>query len=1179
MRGFTFTLDSLVAFFLLLSLIPAFALVSSSDNSGSAAFESLYSQAQGAVASFSKLELSDVRRLPEARALFDSGFYSEEEAGEKTVMEAVGELWAAGNESLARNLSQAVFAEVLPARFGAAVAVEGETVYNSSEPDPERFLAASRRFVSGVNKSAPATGCIARAMVSNIAGKNEHEYAFFGGFTGQGNVTVFLEGFPENASFKAIELEANAASDFRLYVNGFDCGLFSAGTGNYSVSSWEVTDSDCLDALDSSGGNYLDFNFTGDELSEKFFGGGFVDVVYEVDELVPPVRDTQRVYLQGIDGLPNYYSSFFVPGSLESINASLHFYNNYTSYFRVGNTTLMHDNGSDEAQTVFIPNSEFASFFSFDELSGETVPIRFEVFANATGETGHADIVLITDVSGSMRWRMDSGNNGAQRACSDSELYDDDSERLSVAKCVDKDFIQAILEGVGNQVALVSFSSSVVNYTNFTNNSGYLNDTIDDYYANGGTCIACAINQARELLANSGPNRTRYVIVMSDGVATVRATETCTPAFRDVDFYNGSAAVAVGDDGYSLVWNGSGWGYEYVGSNSDFYAVSATLWEEAFAVRSSGRVYDWDGDSWGYYDDVGWPALYGVDVLDPSTGFAVGSSGHVYEWDSSGNDWDWFDDTGYNTFYDVDVFDDSIAFASSNYGDVYEWDSSGNDFDLAMDGPSWLDLYAVAVASDSLAFAFGESGRVYEWDGASWSYREDKGSNSFRDAELYGESFGVAVGDNGWIYHWDGDSWDSVSSPVSSDVYGVAVYNSSLAKAVTRNGEVLSWDGSSWSVEFDYDCDNGNETAGRSCGDSSSCYLSSSCPADNAVNSACWSRDEYNATVYSVGFGPVSSCNFANETLNAIAECGNGTYFTSSNASALADFYRSLARTIVRASNESQVLRLSGSINATLYPDSFIEYSFEPEQAEYSYGDLSLTIESLPLVSCSQDLFVPEQVKVDELLATSYSYSYWTHDVRLQNSLTGGEESAFNLSVYGSDYGELGDPFKVYFNSSRIASGEDNYFDVRTGSAPAQDSPECSTDNRIIYRGRVNAQVNYSSIFPACEARNATIYYDLDYDGVADGFVETSIGGSLPSAGEEFVSPEEFNSTHNGIDDALQRLLDKINFVNDYPSSPSGAIDNPVNLRLEDEIGSVVLVGQNVPFLWGPAEVTVMVWS
>jgi len=556
-----------------------------------------------------------------------------------------------------------------------------------------------------------------------------------------------------------------------------------------------------------------------------------------------------------------------------------------------------------------------------------------------------------------------------------------------------------------------------------------------------------------------------------------------------------------------------------------------------------------------------------------SFGFAVGRYGKIYGY--NGALWSQSRDTGGEEWRGVDIWNANLALAvgrSSDDDRVADWD--GSSWSYYEPSGFTNSIYDVKFLNSTRAIAAGYGGRVYEWTGADgWSNFDDTGGQLWYDVAPINESAFALLSSTGEIDVWDGESWYDFTSPVSTGE-GIAFKNSTEGFVAGRN-ELYYWDGSSWSIKMNAEM--GTASTGISCGDSSSCFssFSSNWAARNANWSSCRAHYDLNATVYSVGFGPVASCGLADDTLNAVADCGNGSYFTSSNASELAEFYTSLARTIVEESNASQLLNIStGDFNATLYPDSYIEFSFIPEASEYEYGDLSVTIETPALPSCNGSVFIPDAISVDEAMITSYSADKWTDLVQVQGGVV------FNLAEYALDYEYLGDPFVVQFNASKISSGESNEFSVQTGTSYGNASSECSNDNRVIYTGRLRAQVNYSSIFPECYSRNATVYYDLDYDGVSDGSINISIGSEkLESAGDEYVTPEYLDTNNNGVDNALQRLLDTLNFMNDNPSSPSGAIDNPIDLKIGDSVNLTVIVGQGIPFMWGPAEVAVIIWS
>ncbi|MFH0835178.1 MAG: vWA domain-containing protein [Candidatus Micrarchaeota archaeon] len=1184
-KGMVFSIDALVAFLLLTTALGAFALTQHIFVSTSVVGESAHAVAQDGVSVLAKARIYDVRRLPEVDALFQSGALGASDLN-KSVLEVLGAFWAAnnsGNFSAALSLSRAVLSPAMPENVQWAVRIEEDIVYNTSTPSVQHLMAVSRRLVSGVASQLPSTGCVARAFVERIRGKHEKAYAFFGGFIGEGNITAIVRGVPQDALVENVVLEINAGDNLSLFANGIPCGSFTKTAGNYSVDSWTVTVPSCLGALVKGGDNNFSINFTGSLLQNKYAGGGFVAVTYNTSIMSPPPQYSMAEYLTGVDGLFNTYSSFYVPGTVTLASAHLRFLNNYTTMLFVGNKTLMSWNGTNETQTVDIPNANFsAAFPDYSAISMRTVPVRMKVVANVTGGYGNADIVLITDVSGSMDWRMDSDSTygvNRTRTCNDTALYEQgNSQRMSVARCVDEDFVDAVMEGVGNKLALVSFSTGISNYTELTNNSAYLDSVIEDYQPTSSTCICCAINKAYEILAaQSGVNRSRFIIVMSDGVPNVRCVPTCSADLRSVSMYNSTRGFAVGTNGLAMQWDGANWTADDTPSDSyDLYGVSATQSARAFSSGESGKIYKWTGGSaWTQDTDTGSNTHYAVSLYNSSLAFSVGSSGKIFRW--LGSSWAEQADMGNNALYGVSVYNGSLAFAVGDSGKIERWL-----------GGSWMEqtdtggnvFYAVKAYNGSLAFAVGDSGKIYRWLGGSWAQDTDSGGNTFYAVDIWNGSLAFAAGSSGLIYRWNGASWQSQTSPTSSSIRGLSFVNGTYAKAVTSDGEILSWNGASWTEEWQYQCDNGNSSAGVSCSDNDACSVTTSCPSRNANYSSCRAFHDLNATAHAIGFGPVATCGFANTTLYAVSQCGNGSYFASSNASELADFYRSLARTIVQASNTSQIMTLSGSINSTLFADSYLEFHYTPAVPDYGYQELLIQRETPYFTSCQGAVYFPQQMSVDSFKVTSYSSADWTANVTLKNSAQDWL-NVFTLAAYNAtSYKDTGDPFFVQFNASLLRSGEYNYVDVRLQSAPGNQTASCSQKNRAIYEGRIKAAVNYSGVFLQCRARNATVYYDLDYDSAPDGYVNLTIGTDLPSAGADYVTVDQLDTDGNAVDDALQRLLTQLNmYAQVGDSGPAGSITNPIEVQLDSEVGSSAVTGQGIPFLWGPSEVEVLVWT
>jgi hypothetical protein len=298
------------------------------------------------------------------------------------------------------------------------------------------------------------------------------------------------------------------------------------------------------------GGNVLSFNFYGDR---SFIGGGHFKVTYNTTQMAPEEEvGRDRYWFPGIHGLINLYDSFYVPGTLTSMNAYLHYYNNLTVnntnatiYFFIGNKKIFKSNNTGE-QIITLSYDNITQKFGSEQnlintVSNKTVPIRLGTeIVNESG-VGNADIILITDLSGSMDWCISNTSTNCPHniQCNNPRINTSNQDRISKAKCLDKEFVNITLSNPGNRVGLVGFDGTggcIRSYTAFanilTNNTSGLNSEINRYTAGGSTCIACSINRAYDILrTQSDSSRQKFIIVMTDGLANTdpRTMNTSTP--------------------------------------------------------------------------------------------------------------------------------------------------------------------------------------------------------------------------------------------------------------------------------------------------------------------------------------------------------------------------------------------------------------------------------------------------------------------------------------------------------------------------------------------------------------------------------------------------------------------------------------------------------------------------
>ncbi|MEM1536026.1 MAG: VWA domain-containing protein [Candidatus Pacearchaeota archaeon] len=445
-------------------------------------------------------------------------------------LDTLTKIWAssenyAENMEILKNVTEAFFGEVFDARDNIGLFFEKdgtlEEIFlrNTTSHTTARDITTAKKFVTGVQYGKPLGGYSARAFTY----KTERvKYVYFGGYVGDGNITQKFE-LPLGANVTNLTIEiAIFGSSFNIKING-----------NVTSNSPIMPASDAFTPIKVSnfiqeelswlheGENEISFESTTN--NSLYIAGGFIRITYKTTQ---GYASKPKRYLPFIKGTMNLYDSLFAPGNITSLAIHLEYEQqaNTTPFVRIANVTVWRDERENRTgynsvtitnETIF--NALKQAGLGYENISRVTVPIRIgleEIAQNISG--GNADVVVITDVSGSMRWKLNESSNGIQRSCNDPDLTDNSTQRLSLAKCLDKDFIEIILNASGNRVGLISFRNAVENTHQLSVNKETLYEQIEAYSADGETCICCAINEAYtlfdkpEVIIPKGRNEIRW---------------------------------------------------------------------------------------------------------------------------------------------------------------------------------------------------------------------------------------------------------------------------------------------------------------------------------------------------------------------------------------------------------------------------------------------------------------------------------------------------------------------------------------------------------------------------------------------------------------------------------------------------------------------------------------------
>ncbi|MBW2965605.1 VWA domain-containing protein, partial [Candidatus Woesearchaeota archaeon] len=307
-------------------------------------------------------------------------------------------------------------------------------------------------------------------------------------------------------------------------------------------------------------------------------------------------------------------------------------------------------------------------------------------------------------------------------------------------------------------------------------------------------------------------------------------------------------------------------------------------------------------------------------------------------------------------------------------------------------------------------------------------------------------------------------------------------------------------------------------------------------------------------TVFAVGFGEDAD----HDTLKQIA-CNESLYYNASDAGNITGIYQAIGDRINMIANySSQVLTVSGGYRESiLYPDSFIRFNFTPVVEPPSFGEIEFVMETDKFDSCSNNVDIPNKLRVTEAKVLSYSGPHWT------SSLTVNSNNIFDINNFSSDYKEIGDPFVLQVPVNFLQNGT-NLIELNTADDPIN-TTGCSKNNTMIYTASVKSYVSYSDVL----ARSDGCDWSIETED--SGFISVSVPSNYSGSKTcSYTSSSIDYDNEDSIDTTVYEILSNLDF------DDNGKIN--VNIAEEDLTIDVLYVSE-MPFLWGPAIFEVKVWN
>jgi len=332
-----------------------------------------------------------------------------------------------------------------------------------------------------------------------------------------------------------------------------------------------------------------------------------------------------------------------------------------------------------------------------------------------------------------------------------------------------------------------------------------------------------------------------------------------------------------------------------------------------------------------------------------------------------------------------------------------------------------------------------------------------------------------------------------------------------------------------------------------------------------AVNEA---YDAYlkNITVYAVGFGG----NANNNLLRQIAACGGGQWAASDNYEGLKEIYEKFAKKMIEKSIIYEFQPASATdVNSTLFSDSYLEFDYTPEVPAYQFGEIAMKLET-PTFSlnngCNGNVTIPEQFSVDNIRVTSYSSKLWTQTLSVRNSIYNWEP-VFNLTNFGTQYIDLGDPFNIQFSPAYLTK-ENNDLSLVLAKNSTEKSSQCSSNNKAFYTVRFSAFTNLTNVMSVSNGSYVNVYFNRgDFNCDYDDNVTVKMGNPTDYT---VIEVNDLDTVNNALHSAFAQLLNKTNFKGNLCPGLPGSITNPIDIEITPDLKMEIIQYSNVPSLWGP---------
>lgn len=241
-----------------------------------------------------------------------------------------------------------------------------------------------------------------------------------------------------------------------------------------------------------------------------------------------------------------------------------------------------------------------------------------------------------------------------------------------------------------------------------------------------------------------------------------------------ISFANQTEAMAVGNNGIILYYDGENWAHMAGPVAEDLQAIHFLNANFACAVGDNGSILHFNGLEWTQLPGPGQANLVDVYFVNESNGWAVGDE--IWRYDGT----EWVVDAPWQDLNTVHFYDVNEGWAGG-LNKLYKYD--GNEwlpYDELTGGGADIIIFSIAITGPSSGWlsgtSVGGSNKFYEYDGTAWTMA-GSGSGPCKELSFSGPDHGFGITNTGWSFTEPNVAVHKITSGNWQKVYEPAFYD------------------------------------------------------------------------------------------------------------------------------------------------------------------------------------------------------------------------------------------------------------------------------------------------------------------------------------------------------------------------------------------------------------------